>query len=388
VTAAERDVIAAVAALRYSRGTQSTPGESPEDLTQGVVNPVLAAGEAAYQHGLNVTAAMPDGSKRPVSVPVPRDCADARCVRKWERATAKGWRSAKGWCHLTHERPAWPVVRRRLSYAEGLCIITGTISGNVVLLEADEPGVADDLRAEIRQAGWGDVVDRMDRGYLEHTPSGGVHWLVRVDGAIGGNTKLASRPKLDHEKHHEHDDVQVLIETREEGGQVVVAPSAGRTHPTGRAYELVAGGFATIPALTTAEWEGVRSAARRLDEMPEKKIIRGRATTTSAPYEGDSIMEWFASRCSWSELLVDTLGWTLVDDSGDVHEWRHPAAHGPISATTASDVLYVFSTSTIFPAGEGLSKFAAYALVKHDGDLKKAARHLWAWRRKIEEAAA
>jgi hypothetical protein len=50
-----------------------------------------------------------------------------------------------------------------------------------------------------------------------------------------------------------------------------------------------------------------------------------------------------------------------------------------VSATTnhaASDLLYVFSTSTNFEAGRGYGKFSAYAVLNHEGDFAAAARAL------------
>jgi hypothetical protein len=48
-----------------------------------------------------------------------------------------------------------------------------------------------------------------------------------------------------------------------------------------------------------------------------------------------------------------------------------------VSATTnhqGSDLLYVFSTSTVFEAGKAYSKFAAYAIPEHGSDFSAAAR--------------
>lgn len=43
---------------------------------------------------------------------------------------------------------------------------------------------------------------------------------------------------------------------------------------------------------------------------------------------------------------------------------------------SGSDLLYVFSTSTIFEAGRAYSKFAAYAILEHGGEFRAAARAL------------
>src|SRR5207248_4509818 len=82
---------------------------------------------------------------------------------------------------------------------------------------------------------------------------------------------------------------------------------------------------------------------------------------------------------SWEEILIP-YGWELVRRVADKGEWRRPGKQGPgISATTnwnGSDLLYVFSTSTLFEPERGYSKFSAYALLNFGGDFVAAARAL------------
>jgi putative DNA primase/helicase len=92
-------------------------------------------------------------------------------------------------------------------------------------------------------AGLGDVWDRINNGYVEMTPSGGIHWLYRIEGIVPGNTKLARRPG-------ENGNIDVLAETRGEGGFVIVAPSNGTCHPSGGAWKMLVGGANSIPTLT------------------------------------------------------------------------------------------------------------------------------------------
>jgi hypothetical protein len=62
-----------------------------------------------------------------------------------------------------------------------------------------------------------------------------------------------------------------LIETRGEGGYLVIAPSNGRVHPTGKPYVLRRGGLATIAEITPEEREALWALARSFDEMPEEE---------------------------------------------------------------------------------------------------------------------
>lgn len=59
--------------------------------------------------------------------------------------------------------------------------------------------------------------------------------------------------------------------------------------------------------------------------------------------------------------------------------WRRPGKDKGVSASTnyqQSNLLYVFSTSTLFEPERGYTKFAAYTLMEHNGDFKVAAKAL------------
>ena len=89
---------------------------------------------------------------------------------------------------------------------------------------------------------------------------------------VSGNTKLARRPKLPNEMRDEHDRVKTLIETKGEGGFIIIAPSNGRVHPSNGRYELVSGGLAAIATITPEERDDLLSLARTFDQMPNAPI--------------------------------------------------------------------------------------------------------------------
>jgi hypothetical protein len=93
----------------------------------------------------------------------------------------------------------------------------------------------------------------------------------------------------------------------------------------------------------------------------------------------DSIADWMTAHLSWSELLAPR-GWTLVhgDGEGDGSMWRHPSATNDHSASIQHGCLFVFSPGTAFEPTEdgspnGYTKFRAWAVLEHGGDLKVAA---------------
>lgn len=93
--------------------------------------------------------------------------------------------------------------------------------------------------------------------------------------------------------------------------------------------------------------------------------------------DADSIADWFTANTTWREILI---GWHLVDGDGDNDgsAWRHPNATASQSATIKHGCLFVYTPNTDFEPTEsgdphGYTRFRAWALLEHDGNLTAAA---------------
>lgn len=255
----------------------------------------------------------------------------------------------------------------------GIGVITGTVSGNLELLEIE--GRATHLSAELKRLladnGLTHIWDTLQQ-HIEISPSGGWHWLYRIDGAVAGNTKLARRPGPEG-------GVEVLVETRGEHGYTVVSPTGGHVHPSGKPWQRINGTPATIPTLSTDDRDALHLICGMLDEMPAADIDAPRPTTTHNPeIDGVRPGDDYNQKASWEDILE---GWKPVRRlGGNTIGWRRPGKTDPgISATTGrndADNLYVFSSSTEFEQEKAYSKFAAYTLLHHAGDYSAAAREL------------
>ena len=102
----------------------------------------------------------------------------------------------------------------------------------------------------------------------------------------------------------------------------------------------------------------------------------------SQPHQGESIAERFNATTRWADVLGPH-GWTCPDPNPDADgaRWRHPSATNPKSATIRHGLLFVYTTATPFEPTEagvphGYSKFRAYAVLEHGGDLRDAAQAL------------
>ena len=256
----------------------------------------------------------------------------------------------------------------------GIGVITGKVSGNLEMLELEGRAVAQKMHLEIAEiannSGLGDLWNTLNAGYVEITPSGGLHWLYRVsNGELPGNTKLARKPG-------ENGGVDVWAETRSEGGFTITAPSGGTTHPSGGNWTLIGGSIETIPTITMEQRSALHNIFAMFDEMPKAESIQQEVAT-----KHDGILtpgDDYNARTTWEELLMP-LGWAIVYRKGEATIWRRPGKAEGISATTnfnGNDKFYVFSTSTQFEAETSYSKFAFYATIKHGGDFKAAANDL------------
>ena len=310
------------------------------------MNQILQTALDFYDAGCSVVPARDDGSKAPLG--------------SWKQYQVK--RADKeqliAWFGTGHS---------------GLGVVTGQVSGNLELVELEGRAVAEGCLDEIREiainSGLADLWTIISGGYVERTPSGGIHFLWRIaDEPVPGNTKLAKRAG-------ENDSVLVYAETRGEGGFVVTAPSHGSVHPSGQPWQILIGSPATIPMLSWEEREAIVSVFRSIDSMPAKETIVN-SLATNPTSGGDKPGDDFNNKAQWSEILI---GWKVVFISNGVTYWRRPGKDVGISATTGrndGDNLYVFTTSSSFEAEKPYSKFAAFAHLHHGDDFSAAARDL------------
>ena len=282
----------------------------------------------------------------------------------------------------------------------GLALICGGVSGGLEMTEiegrANTPQTFLDVANACDERGIGDVWDTLTGpdGYMEQSPSQGVHFLYRIsDHEVPGNTKIAAGT-----------DGLCLAETRGEGGYVIVAPTSGVCHPSGEPWVKAMGDYGQLPAVTWAQrcllHEAIRAALHQDNpELPESPraisppheagvvpvhpthppvpqgAVRGDVGPVSSP--GDQ----YEAATDWADIL-EPHGWTLESQRGAERHWTRPGklrSHGA-SATTGRaadrDRLFVFSTSTPFDAEVPYTKFGAYAVLNHDGNFAAAAREL------------
>ncbi|MGC4050640.1 MAG: hypothetical protein QM757_14790 [Paludibaculum sp.] len=284
------------------------------------------------------------------------------------------------WKRYQHERPTLEQLDTWFADGRhpGLGVVCGATSANLEMLELEGRAVADggllEVETAIAAAGLGDLYDDITLGYLERTPSGGLHWLYRVDGTVPGNTKIAQQPIV------EPPFVEVLAETRGEGGWTVIAPASGATHLTGRPWQLLNGGWDTIATITVDQRTALHRCFATLDRMPPANARQADHVAAGASERpGD---RWNALPDIQERMLelVQRHGWVVAGRHrhADGVLLRRPGKDHGFSATLGHigpGVMRVFTTSTTLDA-RAYDPFGLYAALEHGGDLARAGRAL------------
>ena len=248
----------------------------------------------------------------------------------------------------------------KLWCANAICIITGAVSGNLLLIDFDQQGkVFEDFKKKIPE-------HLFNRCVIEQSQSGGFHLIVRAESKVGKNQKLA------------HDAAgKVLIETRGEGGLFLCAPTEG--------YTLIQNDFATIPVLSDMEMEFLLETARSFNQyhigsqnslpkretsfLPERSEQAGQRPGDDFNERGRELIR----------ALLEKHGWSFVKQDGVNEHWRRPGKAAGQSASLHSEmpVFYVFSSNAVpFEANQGYSFFEVYTMLEHGGDHTAAAKQL------------
>ena len=131
---------------------------------------LIEAAKLWYDSGYMVVPTHTDGTKRPFGF----------------------WRNYQD----AANRPEWSHIERLIAQSPsgGIGVITGKASGNVEMIELEGRAAneLDELDKFAQNIGIWSIWKRMREGCVERSPSGGIHFFVRVsDADVDGNTPLA-----------------------------------------------------------------------------------------------------------------------------------------------------------------------------------------------------
>lgn len=264
------------------------------------------------------------------------------------------------WKPYQTRKPTAGELARWFTRGEGFGLVCGAISGNLEVLEFDDHALL---------APWVERVEAEAPGLLDRLPlDNHDHFYYRC-AEIDGNAELAMR------KDEATGEIKTLIETRGEGGFIIVPPTAARYHPAGRGYAMVRGDLRAIPTITPDERTTLLYWATEFNEY--NPVVRETAHATGAGGDNRPGIRW-ADTQTWADIL-EPHGWEAKYQSGDKIYWRRPGKDTPgCSATTnygGYDTFHVFSSNALpFRAKKGYTKFTAYVMLNHNSDWTAATR--------------
>jgi hypothetical protein len=298
-------------------------------------------------------------------------------------AAGKPWRDVD-------DQPDWDELAEMFTEADtGLGILTGRASGYLELLEFEGRAIAegtyDGFCDRLIDAGMDETWDKISEGYWAVSGGGGYHFMFRVDGDCQANTKLAQRPATPEELDAKPTErTKTLIETRGQGGFVIVPPSNGKVHPHGGSWKLAQGSFSKIVTITVAERDALYDIAESFDEV-------ARIATTYHQLPGERVgtaaelQDWVAERVGVAALLEED-GWTPERPRRDGQQYWTRPGKDPREGHSGSlfpDGGFLVWTSTYndawrdvllsYESGwQGCTPVGVLAAVRFDGDISAA----------------
>ena len=286
--------------------------------------------------------------------------------------TIKGWREFQKRVMTDEE------CELNFSKAYGMALICGGVN-NITALDFD-------LKYDFS----GDLIDRykakiprslLKKMFVQKTQSGGYHFVFSCPHILEGNQKLASRFTTADEKHRTYieyfenpitknkalkvasnDTSRVLIETRGDGGYILISPTKG--------YEKI---YGKISEITEEEYHILMETAREFDEIRkvDKKDSRRNIHNDKwkiTPFEdynnkGDVVH------------LLESNGWSPIGGIyGKNIRFKRPGKSSPTSALfdTQTRVFNCFSTSTSLDNTKGYSPSSLFIHYECNEDVGEA----------------
>lgn len=275
------------------------------------------------------------------------------------------------WADLQEKKAEADQISQMFNHpdAHSIAVITGSVSGNLEVVDIDSKY---DLRGKLLERLFWEMEefdDKLEKSLvIAQSRSGGYHLYYRCS-EIGRNQPLARRPVTEEEKERNpKEKVKVLIETRGEGGYIIVPPSPG--------YSFIQHDFSRIPQISPSQRDLLLRTARFFNEVQQTPIVRyppkPRPAAELSPLDDYNLRGDIIG-------LLQKHGWTVVRQNEKRTWFKRPGDSDKRSSGDYNHDLglfSVFSTSTEFESGRGYLPYAVYAVLECGGDFKETVRKL------------
>jgi hypothetical protein len=207
--------------------------------------------------------------------------------------------------------------------------------------------------------------DLLKKMTVQKTQNNGYHFIFRC-AEIAGNQKIANRLATADEYLTKKEKTKTLIETREAGGYIMIAPSPG--------YEIIYGDLTNLMEITPDERQILLTCASTFNEF----FVESSDYKMKKEVPDISPFEDYNNRGDIIEILKDC-GWTETGmNRGNIMLLR-PGGEKLWSAGYHPEMrkFRCFSQSTEFDVTKSYMPATVLTLVKFNGDYKEAAKWLF-----------
>ena len=214
------------------------------------------------------------------------------------------------------------------------------------------------------------IIERLESGWKEHTPSGGVRWFFEVPVP---NAEYAEWTLKNVVQKSATRNKETFAELLLDKHYIIIAPSFGQTHKDGLPWSIEVGGPTSIPVISVTE---LHTLSTLLTEVGD---VRENPTTANEVVDGRTreVMAAF-NRTATNERAIVALtaaGWREVETTpeGEVHlDMASNPTHGMINIggpAKPPGSLWTFSTSAEpFESDRWYSAFEVLAILSAEGN--------------------
>lgn len=255
----------------------------------------------------------------------------------------------------------------QLGDIHGVGLVCGAANSGIEVIDVDSKyDTTGNLWPDFKDLIKGYSQELFDKLVIQGTVGGGYHLIYRCK-TIDGNKKLARRRATAYESSL-GERYKVLIETRGEGGYIVIAPTEG--------YEFIQGKLSSLSYITEDERALLHGLAMSFDEVNQIKEVVYEAKDVVVK----TVLDDYNNKATEDDVLsmLEQHGWTIVRRTSTKAVVKRANADSAHSGYYHYETkkLVVFTTSSEFEPERGYSPAAVYCMLECDWDFKKAVKQL------------